>query len=78
MRLIKDPSPQSDFRTTPLSLLTQPEEQLPCPDFLIELDELRTLLFLFSEYTSVQLDTELLTLDAVAEVYFRRAYELLI
>lgn len=78
MRLIKDPRPQSVFRTTPLSLLTQSEGQLPYSDFLTGLDELRTILLLLSEYTSVQLDIELLTLDAVAEIYFRRAWQLLI
>ena len=57
---------------------SQPEERLSYPDFPSELDELHTILFLLSEYSPIQLDTELFTLEAIAEAYFRRAYELLI
>ena len=57
---------------------TELDELQAHPDFPTELDELHTILFLLSEYSPIQLDTELFTLEAIAEAYFRRAYELLI
>ena len=69
----EDPVPLTEAREVAF-LPDLPSE----PDFLSDLDELHTILLFLSEYIPIQLDTELFTLEAIAEAYFRRAYELLI